>query len=94
MAASANPLRTYVITGAVAAITATGAWYGAGLKAQQEYKQEVKAVMEAPLADRIEQMEMTKARLLAQRAELQAKIDRLARRDAGAANPTPSSRLG
>lgn len=37
--AAANPLRTYVITGAVAAITATGAWYGAGLKAQHEHKQ-------------------------------------------------------
>ena len=34
-----NPLRTYVLTGAVAAITATGAWYGAGLKYRQEYKQ-------------------------------------------------------
>jgi len=39
MAAPANPLRIYVITGAVAAITATGAWYGAGIKTRQEYKQ-------------------------------------------------------
>ncbi len=39
MAAPANPFRTYAITGAVASITAVGAWYGAGLKARQEYKQ-------------------------------------------------------
>ena len=35
----ANPIRTYVITGAVAAITAVGAWYGAGLKTRQDYGQ-------------------------------------------------------
>lgn len=36
---ASNPIRTYVLTGAVAAITATGAWYGAGVKSRQEYKQ-------------------------------------------------------
>jgi predicted secreted protein len=29
-------LRRIVLTGSIAAITATGAWYGAGLKVQQE----------------------------------------------------------
>lgn len=36
--ASAKP-RVYILTGAVAAITATGAWYGAGLKTRHEFKQ-------------------------------------------------------
>ncbi|CAK1354634.1 uncharacterized protein RHO25_001583 [Cercospora beticola] len=35
----ANKARIYALTGSVAAITATGAWYGAGLNMRQEYKQ-------------------------------------------------------
>lgn len=35
----AQTVRRFVMTGSVAAITATGAWYGAGLKTQQEFKQ-------------------------------------------------------
>lgn len=38
-AKSANKIRRVILTGAVAGITATGAWYGAGLKVQQERKQ-------------------------------------------------------
>lgn len=34
-----NKARLYALTGAVAAITATGTWYGAGLKTRQEIKQ-------------------------------------------------------
>jgi len=37
--ASTAKVRRIVLTGAVAAITATGTWYGAGLKTQQERKQ-------------------------------------------------------
>lgn len=32
-------IRRLVMTGAVAAVTVTGAWYGAGLKTRQEFKQ-------------------------------------------------------
>ena len=39
MAAPANKFRTYALTGSFAAITATGAWYGAGLKERKEFKQ-------------------------------------------------------
>jgi len=35
----AQAIRRWIMTGSVAAITATGAWYGAGLKTQQEYRQ-------------------------------------------------------
>jgi NADH:ubiquinone oxidoreductase subunit F (NADH-binding) len=34
-----NKFRTYVLTASVVAITAAGAWYGAGLKTRQEYQQ-------------------------------------------------------
>jgi len=36
---STASVRRIVLTGAVAAITATGTWYGAGLKTQQERNQ-------------------------------------------------------
>ncbi|KAH9845742.1 hypothetical protein Tdes44962_MAKER01173 [Teratosphaeria destructans] len=74
--ASANT-RTIALTLSVAAITATGAWYGAGLKMRQEYKQERYTVLQATPAQRIEQMEIAKGRLLEQKRELQAKIERL-----------------
>ncbi|RMZ24612.1 hypothetical protein D0859_11346 [Hortaea werneckii] len=89
--ASSNPVRTWILTGSVAAITATGAWYGAGLKTRQEYNQtpqERGVRLQATPAERIEQMEIAKTRLLAQRAELQSKIDRLSAREESTA---PSS---
>jgi len=36
--AQQQKIRRFVMTGAVFAITATGAWYGAGLKTQQEFE--------------------------------------------------------
>ena len=37
-AAPTSKLRVFILTISVAAITATGAWYGAGLKIEQDYK--------------------------------------------------------
>ncbi|EMC94554.1 hypothetical protein BAUCODRAFT_551842 [Baudoinia panamericana UAMH 10762] len=71
---SSSKVRTYILTGCVAAITATGAWYGAGLKTRQEHGQKI---VTASTAERIEQMELAKARLLRHRAELRTKIDKL-----------------
>ncbi|TKA27581.1 hypothetical protein B0A50_04413 [Salinomyces thailandicus] len=79
--APTNSIRTYVLTASVAAITATGAWYGAGLKTRQEYKQERNVLQQLSHAQRLEQMEASKARLLTQRAELQNKIARLTAKD-------------
>ncbi|RMX74425.1 hypothetical protein D0869_12603 [Hortaea werneckii] len=87
--ASSNPIRTWILTGSVAAITATGAWYGAGLKTRQEYNQDRGVRLQATPAERIEQMEIAKTRMLAQKAELQSKIDRLsAREESGAPSST------
>ena len=41
---STAKIRRIVLTGSIAAITATGAWYGAGLKVQQE-RNEVGKIM-------------------------------------------------
>ncbi|KAK5019972.1 hypothetical protein LTR60_000961, partial [Cryomyces antarcticus] len=40
-------IRRWIITGAVAGVTATGAWYGAGLKTRQEFTQ-VRTLILAP----------------------------------------------
>ena len=37
-AAQQQKIRRIVLTGAIAAVTATGAWYGAGLKIQRDTK--------------------------------------------------------
>jgi len=39
MSAQQQKIRRIVWTGAIAAVTATGAWYGAGLKTKGEIKQ-------------------------------------------------------
>ncbi|KXL50394.1 hypothetical protein M433DRAFT_2097 [Acidomyces richmondensis BFW] len=79
---SPNPFRIYILTASVAAITATGAWYGAGLKTRQEFRRDRRTILETSPAKRIEEMEAFKALLLQRKAELQAKIDHLAARNA------------
>jgi hypothetical protein len=39
MSAQQQTIRRFVWTGAIASVTATGAWYGAGLKTQKEIKE-------------------------------------------------------
>ncbi|KAM0709417.1 hypothetical protein Q7P35_003455 [Cladosporium inversicolor] len=74
---STASVRRVVLTGAVAAITATGTWYGAGLKTQQERNQDKKTTLEAAATDQLAQMEALRAQLVNRRDELQAKIDQL-----------------
>lgn len=47
-APGSGKIRRIVLTGAVAAITATGTWYGAGLKTQQERNQVREACTSIP----------------------------------------------
>lgn len=97
MAAYANTSAwRYFLTISVASITATGVYFGAGLKNDQEFKQvskhavrgfrrdnvdqilqERKAVLEASPAERIQQLEIAKARLQQQSNDLERKIDSL-----------------
>ncbi|KAI9721263.1 MAG: hypothetical protein M1812_002425 [Candelaria pacifica] len=67
-------IRRIVLTGAIAAITATGAWYGAGLKTRQELKLEVKARRDATPAEKIAQLETARSSLLARKFGLERKI--------------------
>ncbi|KAF2212442.1 hypothetical protein CERZMDRAFT_17396, partial [Cercospora zeae-maydis SCOH1-5] len=69
--------RIYALTGSVAAITATGAWYGAGLNMRQEYKQEIQKASEATPTEKLAQLETMRAQLQRTKDELQAKIDKL-----------------
>ncbi|KAI9791355.1 MAG: hypothetical protein M1835_000372 [Candelina submexicana] len=67
-------IKRIILTGAIAAITATGAWYGAGLKTRQEFKQEIQARRDATPAEKIAQLESARGSLLARRSGLERKI--------------------
>ncbi|MCJ1470050.1 hypothetical protein MMC07_008695 [Pseudocyphellaria aurata] len=69
-----NKTRTIILTCSIAAITATGAWYGAGLKAQQEYKRDTRARTEAGPAEMIARLQETRTGLVAKRNGLERKI--------------------
>ncbi|CAC9889934.1 unnamed protein product, partial [Aureobasidium pullulans] len=56
--------RRFVLTGSIAAVTATGAWYGAGLKMKQDIKQ-------------ITELETYRANLMQKKIMLDKKIDEL-----------------
>ncbi|SLM33323.1 hypothetical protein LPUS_01788 [Lasallia pustulata] len=76
-------IRRIIMTVSVAAITATGAWYGAGLKTKQEIKREIKARREATPMAKIAQLEEARSGLVAKRLGLERKIAELEARQAG-----------
>ncbi|KAM0800102.1 hypothetical protein BDR22DRAFT_889763 [Usnea florida] len=75
-------VRTIILATGVTAITVTGAWYGAGLKIKQEFKQEVKTRVEASPADRIAFLEEARSRLVSNKTALESKISQLEARAA------------
>ncbi|MCJ1283176.1 hypothetical protein MMC26_002503 [Xylographa opegraphella] len=75
--------RRVILTVSIAAITATGAWYGAGLKTHRERKKEVVAIQESTTAERIAMLESARGRLMAKKIGLERKIQELERRQAG-----------
>ncbi|CAF9911206.1 hypothetical protein IMSHALPRED_009965 [Imshaugia aleurites] len=74
---SALQARTIILTAGVAATTVTGAWYGAGLKTNQEIKQDVKARAEATPTEKIAYLEQTRSGLMAKKIGLEQKISQL-----------------
>ncbi|KEQ72737.1 hypothetical protein M436DRAFT_82018 [Aureobasidium namibiae CBS 147.97] len=69
--------RRFVLTGSIAAVTATGAWYGAGLKMKQDINQEKqKAAIATPL-DQITELETYRANLMQKKIMLDKKIQEL-----------------
>jgi len=81
---SQQQVRRIVWTGSIAAITATGAWYGAGLKTKQEIKDVVQKQREASPAEKIAQLEEHRGGLVAKRIGLERKIAELEARANGA----------
>ncbi|GAB7344879.1 hypothetical protein MBLNU457_3320t1 [Dothideomycetes sp. NU457] len=73
----AQAVRRWVMTGSVAAITAMGAWYGAGLKIQQDVKKDKQQRLEATPEERIQQLEDRRARLMRDRNGMQRKLDEI-----------------
>ncbi|KAN0119772.1 hypothetical protein V8E51_001980 [Hyaloscypha variabilis] len=86
MSASAQQLkiRRIVWTAAIASVTATGAWYGAGLKTKSELKQIAEKRREATPAEKIAQLEEQRGGLIAKRLGLEKKIKELEMRAQGA----------
>ncbi|MCJ1247175.1 hypothetical protein MMC30_004389 [Trapelia coarctata] len=76
-------LRRIILTTSIAAIAATGAWYGAGLKMGRERKKEVEAVKKATPAERIAMLETARGELVAKKLGLERKIEELQRRRGG-----------
>ncbi|KAF2717023.1 hypothetical protein K431DRAFT_211795, partial [Polychaeton citri CBS 116435] len=74
---ASSPVRRWVLTISVATITATAAWYGAGLKYRQEFSQEHRKLVEASSLEKVQQLEKMRTKLVRQRSELQSKVDRL-----------------
>ncbi|KAI0838064.1 hypothetical protein F5Y06DRAFT_297059 [Hypoxylon sp. FL0890] len=70
-------LKRIIWTGAFAAVTIVGAIYGAGLKTQQEFKQEKKKIIEASPEERIRDLEERRAMLVRERAPLERKLEEL-----------------
>ncbi|KAH6710917.1 hypothetical protein DL95DRAFT_452446 [Leptodontidium sp. 2 PMI_412] len=84
MSAQQQKIRRIVWTGAIASVTATGAWYGAGLKTRSEVKQRVEKQREATPGEKIAQLEEQRGGLIAKRLGLEKKIRELEMRAAGA----------
>jgi len=77
MSTSQRTIRRWVMTGSVAAITVTGAWYGAGLKIQQEAKQAVREHREATTAEKIALLEEQRSTLVGKRIGLERKLQEI-----------------
>ncbi|EUC48231.1 hypothetical protein COCMIDRAFT_87986 [Bipolaris oryzae ATCC 44560] len=72
--ATLQTVRRWIMTGAVAAITITGTIYGAGLKGQQEIKQQKRQILQATPEERIAQLEVTRSDLVLKKNEMERKI--------------------
>jgi len=77
-------IRRIVWTGSIAAVTATGAWYGAGLKAKEEYKVISQQRREATVDEKIAILNEQRSALIAKKLGLEKKIEQLDARKHGA----------
>ncbi|KAK3215210.1 hypothetical protein GRF29_19g2540385 [Pseudopithomyces chartarum] len=73
--ATAQTVRRWILTGSVAAITVTGAFYGAGLKTSQEHAQERQRLMALSPDEKIAQYEAVIQEWERTKKELERKLD-------------------
>ncbi|KAF2830050.1 hypothetical protein CC86DRAFT_285279 [Ophiobolus disseminans] len=67
-------VRRWIMTGAVAAVTMTGTFYGATLKSDQDVQKQKKAVLLATPEERIAQLEVARQNLVSKKFEMERKI--------------------
>ncbi|KAF2423278.1 hypothetical protein EJ08DRAFT_451998 [Tothia fuscella] len=77
---SAAEIRRVALTGGIACTTVFGAWYGAGLKTQQDIKKERQEVVEATPEEHVARLELAKAKLITRKREIERKISALGSR--------------
>ncbi|KAF7672012.1 hypothetical protein GT037_009911 [Alternaria burnsii] len=78
--ATLQTVRRWIMTGAVAAVTITGTIYGAGLKGQQEVKQQKRQILQATPEERIAQLQVARAELVVKKNEMERKMGQIAAR--------------
>jgi len=85
-------IRRIVLTASVAAITATGAWYGAGLRIKDEAKTISEKRREATVEEKLALLDEKRGQLVTKRIGLERKIAELDARKMGATRE--ESRMG
>jgi len=73
-------LRPAILAISIAAITATGAYYGASLKTDQQAAESVRERAAMTVDERLERLRITRMRLERERKTLEAKMDEVAAR--------------
>lgn len=84
MSAQQQKIQRIIWTGAIASITATGAWYGAGLRTSGQIKKQIVKQREATPAEKIALLEEQRGALIAKKLGLEKKIKELEMRANGA----------
>lgn len=77
---STKTIRSAIFAIAIAAITATGAYYGASLKTSHQAQARLKEREESPVPERLERLQGVRARLERERKGLEEKMVEVAAR--------------
>jgi len=81
--ASQPRARRVAWTCAIAAVTAVGVWYGAGLKTRQQAKEASQMRREAAVEEQFAQLQMQRAALVAKKLAIENKIAAIEARENG-----------
>jgi len=84
MSATLHTVRRSIWAISITAVTVVGAWYGAGLKMQQDHRKAVEKRHENTPTELIQQLETQRGALVAKRLGLEKKLHELEMRNQGA----------